>query len=314
MGSVYSVVRVLRLAEHRLELTSTEAATPLGTPERAGCDKPVVALTWSPCSRFLIVAHENGRVVVWDVVAAVPLCDAYALVEDGAGAVDLTVLRAWRERVACEAQPAELTGADLDAGAEAARHVRCRAFASPAAGMRSHAHSSSSCGSVVSAVGSAGECKEILLFCILIFLLLDYSLTCWTNVNKYTILYSCVHFWGALVAAGLSPQAASRAPRLTSAQASAATATRQRSWLDPDNARCSCPRNTGRRDGGELCVCVCVRFLNCFRKNSHHTRTVHTSALDSDFSMYHSTYHIRARLAYMLVLAHRRRCGENMDS
>tara|TARA_B110000208_G_scaffold104578_1_gene129864 strand:+ start:158 stop:889 length:732 start_codon:yes stop_codon:yes gene_type:complete len=156
MGSVYSVVRVLRLAEHRLELTSTEAATPLGTPERAGCDKPVVALTWSPCSRFLIVAHENGRVVVWDVVAAVPLCDAYALVEDGAGAVDLTVLRAWRERVACEAQPAELTGADLDAGAEAARHVRCRAFASPAAGMRSHAHSSSSCGSVVSAVGSAG--------------------------------------------------------------------------------------------------------------------------------------------------------------
>jgi hypothetical protein len=53
-----------------------------------------------------------------------------------------------------------LTGADLDAGAEAARHVRCRAFASPAAGMRSHAHSSSSCGSVVSAVGSAGECKE----------------------------------------------------------------------------------------------------------------------------------------------------------
>ena len=134
MVTVFTVVRVLRVAEHSVvesnlgrgsdsdstsvSPSSSSAASAVGGG--ASVTAKIESLAWSPCSRYLVAVHGDGRVVVWNVMQSVPLCDVRSAAWDS-GVTSVSVLRAWAP-MAASSRPSE-----TDTRA-ASQRVRCRGF------------------------------------------------------------------------------------------------------------------------------------------------------------------------------------------
>ena len=139
MVTVFTVVRVLRVAEHRAvdgglgpqlsgsdsaSASSSSAASAVGgvasetAVQRAA---KIESLAWSPCSRYLVAVHSDGRAVVWNVLKSAPMCEVRS-VAWVSGVTSISVLRAW----APTATPSRPSEADTHA---ATQRVRCRGFA-----------------------------------------------------------------------------------------------------------------------------------------------------------------------------------------